>query len=449
MRTRATFLLTAAALVQTALLVAALAVLVLRLRDVRADLTRLESGERAFFNQLAETERNMYRCSILLRDYILVGAEERPATRRELSEVLRDLGAHPIQPPAGLAPGLRSGVDGAETSRREFVDRARALAGLDEQNRRALGPQYLPRQLAPLREKFVSAAREMNTLVRSLRESRNRATAESLEGIQAWILRILSGAALLGLAVASVAIWRFRHYEHERDVHLGHLQRAEDSLRGLSQKLVESQELERKNLSRELHDEVGQILTALRVQLGQIAPGDSPSAAHLTQASELAERSLRTVRDMARGLRPAMLDDLGLGPALKWLGRDFSKNSSLDVEVQVEGELDGLDEAQRTCLYRVAQESLTNCAKHSLSPAVRVVLHGSPGEVVLTVQDNGAGFAASNGGGIGLLGMRERVEELEGDLAVVSSPQAGTLIRAILPKTRRAKHDSDSHTAGG
>lgn len=215
-----------------------------------------------------------------------------------------------------------------------------------------------------------------------------------------------------------------------------HLEEVEEGLRALSQRLVESQELERKKLSRELHDEVGQILTALRVQMGQIEPAGEASAAHLQQASALADRSLRSVREMARGLRPAMLDDLGLGPAVNWLCRDVSRNTSLDVSVQLEGEFSGLTESQRTCLYRVVQEALTNCVKHAGATTARVLLHDSPRDVVLTIQDSGIGFAAGSSGGIGLLGMRERVEELEGEFAVVSSPGSGTVIRAILPKVR-------------
>jgi signal transduction histidine kinase len=211
---------------------------------------------------------------------------------------------------------------------------------------------------------------------------------------------------------------------------------------------VESQETERKQLSRELHDEVGQILTALKVQLGQIEPDDPDSMVHLQRATELTERSLRSVRQMARGLRPAMLDDLGLAPALKWLGRDFSQHSGLDIDVQIDGELRDLDEPHRTCLYRVTQEALTNCARHSGCNQARVLLRETENALELTVQDDGTGFAAGDTEGVGVLGMRERVEELDGDFAVISSPGAGTLVRANLPKTlpresHTEKHDSN------
>jgi len=334
MRNRATLILTVTALVQTSLLMGALAILVLRGREVRAELTRQETGERAFLGQLAEVERSMYRTSILLRDYILAPRDEQPATGQELVEVLAALQAHPIQPPPLAYASLSGSVTAAENARREFLDRANSLAALAEDERRALGPLYLPRQLAPLRDKFAVAARELDELVRSLRESRNQEMAASLQAIQTSTLRILSGAAVLGLALAGVAIWRFRHYEREREVHLRHLEEAQNGLRALSQNLVDSQETERKRISRELHDEVGQNLTALRVQLGQVAPADSASQTLLTQASELADRSLRTVREIARGLRPAMLDDLGLAPAIQWLGRDVSKHRRVSTTLR-------------------------------------------------------------------------------------------------------------------
>jgi signal transduction histidine kinase len=173
------------------------------------------------------------------------------------------------------------------------MTRARTVTDWREGDRKALGPRYLYQELAPMRESFVATAREIAALVRSLRQARNQAMADSVDEIQALVVRILSVAALFGLGLAAIATWRFRHFEKERDVHTQHLQEAEEGLRALSQRLVESQELERKKLSRELHDEIGQILTAMRVQLGQIEPAGEASQAHLNQVSDLADRSLR------------------------------------------------------------------------------------------------------------------------------------------------------------
>jgi signal transduction histidine kinase len=302
-----------------------------------------------------------------------------------------------------------------------------------ERERKVLGPRYLYQELVPPRERFVTEERKLAALARAVRESHDRDMAGSIQAIERLTSRIVVGAALLGLGLAGVAVWYFRQYEKERDAHLQHLQQVEDDLRALSQRLVTSQELERKKLSRDLHDEVGQTLTALRVQLGQVEPS-ADSAAHLRHASKLADRSLRTVRELARVLRPAMLDDLGLAPALSWLGRDFSKNTDLEVSVRVVGEFADLDEPVRTCIFRIVQEALTNSVKHSGASRAGVLLHESPEEVVVTVQDNGRGFPPGRARGIGLLGMRERVEELAGEFVIDRSGGTGTLIRAKLPK---------------
>ncbi|MEQ1692845.1 MAG: ATP-binding protein [Gemmatimonas sp.] len=104
--------------------------------------------------------------------------------------------------------------------------------------------------------------------------------------------------------------------------------------------------------------------------------------------------------------------------------------------MELEGEFAGLDEARRTCVYRVVQEALTNCVKHAEATKARVVVHESPHELVLTVQDNGVGASPEKSRGIGLLGMRERLEEFNGEFSVVSAPGAGMLVRANLPKGR-------------
>jgi signal transduction histidine kinase len=132
-----------------------------------------------------------------------------------------------------------------------------------------------------------------------------------------------------------------------------------------------------------------------------------------------------------------MLDDLGLVPALNWLGRDFSRNTDLDVTVSVEGAFPHLDEPTRTCVFRVVQEALTNCVKHARVSSASVKLHGRRDEVEVEIRDRGLGFVPGHARGTGLLGMRERVEELNGKFEVESSPGKGTLIRAKLPAVRK------------
>ncbi|MCX6637998.1 MAG: sensor histidine kinase, partial [Acidobacteria bacterium] len=210
-------------------------------------------------------------------------------------------------------------------------------------------------------------------------------------------------------------------------------------LRQLSRQLVQAQEEERKAISRELHDEVGQMLTALRMDLGGLERMGAASASgfeeRLASTKRLTEDTLRAVRDLSLGLRPSMLDDLGLGPALEWQAREFSRRSGTPVNVRLEGNLAGLPEAHRTCVFRVVQEALTNCARHAEARDIRVGVHGHADSLFVTVEDDGAGMPEgdAHGRGIGLIGIQERVRQLGGSLEIFSQPGRGTTLKVTLP----------------
>jgi len=212
----------------------------------------------------------------------------------------------------------------------------------------------------------------------------------------------------------------------------------------LSLKLSKAQEDERKSISRELHDQVGQMLTALRMELGNIeqfrAASEDLFLRHTSEAKKLAEDTLRTIRDMSMALRPSMLDELGLGPALKWQAREFTRRSGVPVEIQIDGSLDKLPDSHRTCVYRVVQEALTNCARHASASQIRINVRGGPAAVSLIVEDNGVGFdvAGRRLGGLGLLGAEERARELGGRIEVRSQPSRGTLLRCEIPVSSEA-----------
>lgn len=434
MRSLASIVLSTVALAQMLLLISSAGFLVYRLQHVEAEVSRLGLEEQIFLERLTLVEGDLYRISIAIRDSLTLGPKEISAGSRELTEMLNQVSTDPLVPPGDSPLELRRKLALIESARMDYLDRARRIMSWTAAQRLALGRNYVARELTPTRLRFTAALSEISAVVKVVRDDRNRATAASLSAIRRLTVQVFSCAAVLGFAIAAVAIWRFRRHDREREAQFNRLVDAEEGLRALSQRLVLAQEQERKKLSRELHDEVGQVLTALRVQLGQVSANGDTSSSHLKQASELAERSLQTVRQMARGLRPAMLDDLGLGAALNWLARDISRNTDLEVEMELEGEFAGLDEARRTCIYRVVQEALTNCIKHAKATKARVVVHESPDELVLTVQDNGIGASLEKRRGIGLLGMRERVEEFNGEFSAVSTPGAGMLVRANLPK---------------
>lgn len=187
------------------------------------------------------------------------------------------------------------------------------------------------------------------------------------------------------------------------------------------------QEDERRHLAQELHDHLGQMLTALVHRLER-SPHDA------AESAELARQALEDTRELSRILRPQVLDDLGLGAALEWLGRRAGETAGIDVTVSV----DGLSEDRRdpdleSLLFRIAQEALNNVTKHARANHVSVSLKRSGNSLELRVRDDGIGFepdaiAANEDRGIGLTGMTDRVRLFGGDLAISSAPGRGTVI---------------------
>jgi signal transduction histidine kinase len=272
-------------------------------------------------------------------------------------------------------------------------------------------------------------------------ESRRQDLGESVVHLQNDIWETMLTALVLGAIIAGASVFRISSLEKESAAHQKMSELAEIRLRHLSQQLVSSQEQERKSLSRELHDEIGQLLTALRMELGNMERGRAAQGGetdpHLDQAKKLAESTLRTTRDIAMGLRPAMLDVLGLGPALEWQAREFSRRYHTPIKLEVDGDLRDVPDPHRTYLYRIVQEGLTNCARHAQAKNIHVKLEDSSGQLAVLVEDDGVGFDQHSGVvyGLGLLGMTERVRELSGQLSIQSEPGKGTRISVVLPRT--------------
>jgi signal transduction histidine kinase len=231
-------------------------------------------------------------------------------------------------------------------------------------------------------------------------------------------------------------VWRL---EKQHDAQRIQIEETQNNLRRLSQRLVEAQELERAALSRELHDEVGQMMTALGMELRNLQSlrfcQDDVFNERIEDVKRLNADAMRAIRDLAMGLRPSMLDDLGLEAALQWQGREFSRHTGVPATVEVDGTCDQLTDAQQTCIYRVVQEALTNCARHAKAESVLVSLRTRQDDVIVVIHDDGVGFNynASVRGGLGLLGIRERVEALDGKLTISSQPNRGTTVQVQIP----------------
>jgi signal transduction histidine kinase len=209
-------------------------------------------------------------------------------------------------------------------------------------------------------------------------------------------------------------------------------------LKHLSARLLEAQEQERRLISRELHDEVGQALTAVLVEMANLSNlirGKEESALpkKVDEIKRLVEESIGVVRNMALLLRPSMLDDLGLVPALQWQAREASKRSGLWVKVAAEEVSEELTEDHKTCIYRIVQEALHNIVQHANARNVRITVTQEPDRLLLSIQDDGRGFNPPQERGMGLIGMEERVSALGGRLVVESASGEGTVLRVVLP----------------
>jgi len=289
---------------------------------------------------------------------------------------------------------------------------------------------------------IFAIAEELGKLNEESFESRRRELSASVLNLENDIWETILTGLVLGAIIAGASIFRISSLEKETAAHQKATAKAEERLRLLSQQLVSSQEQERKSLSRELHDEIGQLLTALRMELGNVerARGASNGEAdpHLEQAKKLAETTLKTTRDIAMGLRPAMLDVLGLGPALEWQAREFSRRYGTPIQLEVDGDLRDVPDPHRTYLYRIVQEGLTNCARHAQAKHIRVRLEEANGQLAAAVEDDGVGFDQDGGVayGLGLLGITERVRELSGNVSIQSEPGKGTRIAIVLPLAR-------------
>jgi two-component system sensor histidine kinase UhpB len=223
---------------------------------------------------------------------------------------------------------------------------------------------------------------------------------------------------------------------------LERLAEGERRFRLISRGVLRVQEAERGRISRELHDGVGQSLTALKMQveqLEQLGEGETLQG-RLGDLRELADRCLQEVRQISHLIRPQILDELGLVPTLRWLVRAFSKRTGMMLEFVLEGEEGGVDPDAETLVFRVAQEALTNATKHAHAARAEVRLRREPERLRLEVRDEGQGFDATAAlersdeeAGFGLRGMRDRVQLLGGRFEISSAPGAGTTVRLELP----------------
>lgn len=285
---------------------------------------------------------------------------------------------------------------------------------------------------------FANVRRPISTVVAQLAETNQAQLAATVQNRNLELLRARGRlAALVFLPVLSLIATGLSHLTYERKLaidraaHYDEIVAAKAGFERLSSRLFDIQEEERKRLSRELHDGIGQILTALRMEISHVqskSPHSADNGGALTRARALAGEAIQITRDISLLLRPTVLDDLGLEPALRWHAEEFQRRTRIPCVFHAVHLRDDLPEAWKTCVYRVVQEGLTNCQKHSSAARVRIHAEQKPGLLEVAIEDDGRGFDLNKTGprhqnlGLGLLGMRERAYVLGGTLEVQSAP---------------------------
>jgi signal transduction histidine kinase len=388
---------------------------------------------------LREIPADLYLGSILIRDYLLdpshlraVAYREQLLARRSSIQQRLDLLAQ------RLGEGESARLQQLRAELQAYWESMDPILNWSPTQKAALSWLFLRQQVLPRREAVVALAKEISEInAANLRKEQQRLQG-SQELFQSFLRRTVFLALSFGLLVALISAARVAVLERRSEQQRGRAESAEEELRRLSRSLVRTQEEERRSLSRELHDAVGQMLSAMTMELGNMeAVITSPERLRerLDEARGLNSETIRAVRDLAISLRPAMLDELGLGPALRWQGREFSRRSGVPVTVQIDGDLEGLPETHRTCIYRIVQEALTNCAKHAQAKNIRISIYGRHDWIQLSIQDDGVGFEPRHASpqGLGLIGIQERVRDLEGKVTVISQPQKGTILEVEVP----------------
>jgi signal transduction histidine kinase len=432
-------------------------VLTARIAEIEARTTEVTRRYLRAQDVLAAVRQQINASAIVLRDALLdPRTDGHDRYRRQLEEGFARIatqldGYEPVM--AGLPEEqmarLRSEVEAL---------RGLTMAVLSTDTSTSAPPVFeaLAGRTSPRRAAAIALAEEVRFANRrALLEHQLATAAIHRAAEQQWWYGL--GAALAAtLAIAFVAIAYAGRLEdrlrrgREKDA------RYALDLQRLSSRLVEAQEEERRSIARELHDEVGQVLSALAVEV-QVAgraldrPGDAMRA--LGETQQLADRAIGAVRDLSQLLRPPMLDDLGLGAAIDWLLRGLARRHDMHVELIQTGLTHRLPACIEVAAFRIVQEALTNVARHAMARHCVVRLESDGMTLALSVEDDGIGLEGNASlepdrrRGLGLLGIRERVADLGGTFSVSSLPDRGTCLRVQLPLARGWARDGAEEPA--
>lgn len=316
--------------------------------------------------------------------------------------------------------------------------------------RRQRAYQFIGQQLIPWRTRIFELSSQVSSLNERKLALENLAVATRFQELESRLIWLVALALIAGVLMSLICGWYILRLERQARQRYQALARSRLDLEGLSARLVEAQEEERRSISRELHDEVGQSLGALLVELGQLSklvpPDDKVTLAQIAHIKSVAETAVKSIRDIALLLRPPMLDDLGLIPALEWQAREISRRGDMEVEVHSQNVSEGLGDETKVTVYRLVQEALNNAATHASARNANVTVAQVSDKITIEITDDGHGFDPKRQRGMGILGMEERVRRLGGTFTIESAPGKGATVKAELPlhhaDSPQTPHDS-------
>ncbi|MGA3075614.1 MAG: histidine kinase [Bryobacteraceae bacterium] len=390
---------------------------------------------------LEEIRSALYQSGTFTRDYLLERDASRAETyRASLQKVRGEMDAALGRYSQSLDAGEQAPFSALQARIADYWKALDPISHWDAREKLARTDAFMHRELFPRRATTLEIADRIGAVNEQELNNGDERLKVLFDRFRYRLILMLAITLGIGALLAVATIRHILRLARDADLRYRQVALAQAKLKELSARLVDAQEQERRAISRELHDEVGQSLSALLMELGNlgaVAPGDAELRSHVESIRKLAESSVHVVRNMALLLRPSMLDDLGLVPALQWQAREISKRTGLAVTVEADNVADDLPEEHKTCIYRVVQEALNNCARHAFARSVRIEVVQESDRIFLHVLDDGQGFTSTHTRGLGLLGIEERVTHLGGCFHLQSEPGRGVRLSIEIPLASR------------
>lgn len=426
--------------------------LVRSLQQIERNVTSVHESYIRGEQTLSKIRTNVLLGSIYLRDALIDGATvRRDSYRRELTRLRTEV----EQLLGNYVPAVSSEEEREHWARlqTELADywASRDIAFTDQAKTPDDAAILLRNRVVPKRDTVLQILDQLAAL-QNVANARHQQDIDALyQRVRTRLLSMGAGTLVVALLVAVMASRHVNRLQREIERQRRIEQNNREDLERLSARLVDVQEQERRALARELHDEVGQALTAVKMDIGIALRADvGPSVrSALEEARDISENTLRSVRDMSQLLHPSALDDFGLPATLTAYLRNFSHRTGIRAQLAETMETRLAPDIE-VCVYRIVQEALSNVARHSGATACTVSLNSGGGMLRLIIEDNGRGVGSianrlPSGPGLGLIGMRERAQALGGTFSIRERDGGGTIVAVTLP----LDHASTGATATG